>query len=292
MATRSAVVRPSGCLAAGAGPKTGAISPTPTAAGRRFTQPCDSVMGGDSGPCVATPRNGVPMLPNFKIVICGVILFAILIAVTGAGVVTPQTYTRIGEMPEVGRPLMQRVIADEPGLAQFQRLTVTRRGEELARLRELPAPTIVAEAPVAPGNDEPLEPAMIESPDGAPIVATIEAAPAPSAPASSAPAGLLPGAPEPISGPAANADAGRDPGIALPDEPGDRVPQSIAASPVQPIGDAGRPTPAAKRQMVRPAAKTAAHAPTHRFHRARQPGQTPSPNPSFSLFGPSSYRSQ
>jgi hypothetical protein len=289
MATRSAVVRPSGCLAAGAGPKTGAISPTPMAASRRFTQPCDSVMDGDSGPCVATPRNGVPMLPNFKIVICGVILFAILIAVTGAGVVTPQTYTRIGEMPEVGRPLMQRVIADEPGLAQFQRLTVTRRSEELARLRELPAPTIVAEAPVAPGNDEPLEPAMIESPDGAPILATIEAAPA-----SSAPAALLPGDPEPISGPAANADAAprRDGEIALPDEPGDRVPRSIAASPVQPIGDAGRPTPAAKRQMVRPAAKTTAHAPKHRFHRARQPGQTPSPNPTFGLFGPSSYRSQ
>jgi hypothetical protein len=233
----------------------------------------------------SVPRNGVPMLPDFKIVICGVILFVILFAVTGAGVVTPQTYTRIGEMPEVGRPLMQRVIADEPGLAQFQRLTVTRRGEELSRLRELPAPTLVAEAPVAPGNDDPPKPAMIEGPDGATIVATIEAAPAPSAPA-----GLPPGDPESISGPAANADAGRDPGIGVPDEPGDRVPQSIAASPVRPIGDAGRPTPAAKRQMARPAAKTAAHAPKHPFHRARQPVQTP--YPSFSLFGPSSYRSQ
>src|ERR1700736_1853289 len=91
----------------------------------------------------SVPRNGVPMLPDFKIVICGVILFVILFAVTGAGVVTPQTYTRIGEIPEVGRPLMQRVIADEPGLTQFQRLTVTRRGEELSRLRELPAPTLV-----------------------------------------------------------------------------------------------------------------------------------------------------
>jgi hypothetical protein len=234
------------------------------------------------------PRNGVPMLPNFKIVICGVILFVVLFAVTGAGVVTPQTYTRIGEMPEVGRPLMQRVIADEPGLAQFQRLTVTRRSEELSRLRELPAPTIVAEAP---GNDQPLKPAMIESPGGATIVATIEAAPASSAPA--APAGLPHGDPEPISGPAANADAAprRDSGIGVPDEP-DRVPQSIAASPVQPIENAGRPTPSAKRQIARPRAKTAAHAPKHAFHRARQPVQTPSPNPSFNLFGQSSYRFQ
>jgi hypothetical protein len=244
------------------------------------------------------PRNGVPMLPNFKIVICGVILFVLLFAVTGAGIVTPQSYTRIGKMPEVSRSLMQRVIADEPGLAQFQRLTVTRRSEELSRLLELAAPTLVPEAPVAPGNDEPPKPAMIGSRDaaGVPIVATIETAPASSAPV--APAGLLPGNPEAILGPASTADADaaprRDPGIGVPAEPGERDPRSIAALPVRPIENAGRPTPMAKRQIVRarPAAKTAAHAPKHPLHRVRQPVQTPSPDPSFSLFGQSYFRSQ
>src|SRR5258708_6224815 len=78
----------------------------------------------------APQRRAAHMMPNFKIVICGVIGFILLFAVTGAGIVTPQTYTRIGEMPEVSRPLMQQVIVYVPGLAQFQSLNATRRGEE------------------------------------------------------------------------------------------------------------------------------------------------------------------
>ena len=46
------------------------------------------------------------MLPNFKIVIGGILIFVLLFAVTGAGVVAPQIYTRVGAMPEIGRPLI------------------------------------------------------------------------------------------------------------------------------------------------------------------------------------------
>jgi hypothetical protein len=76
------------------------------------------------------------MLPNFKVVICAIMFAVLLFAVTGAGVVIPDTYTRVGEMPEVGRPMMQRMITDEPGQAQFYTLSLTRRGGELDGLRE------------------------------------------------------------------------------------------------------------------------------------------------------------
>jgi hypothetical protein len=76
------------------------------------------------------------MLPNLKILICGLVFGLLLFAVTGAGVKLPDSYTRVGEMPEIGRPMMQRMIAEEPAQARFHILTVVRRSEELERLRE------------------------------------------------------------------------------------------------------------------------------------------------------------
>jgi hypothetical protein len=69
------------------------------------------------------------MLPNFTVVICGAILTVLMLAVAGSGLIDPETRTRIGAMPEVGRPMMQRMIA-EPA-ARFAALEASRRAEEL-----------------------------------------------------------------------------------------------------------------------------------------------------------------
>jgi len=68
------------------------------------------------------------MLPNLKILICGVVFGLLLFAATGAGVMLPDSHTRVGEMPEVGRPMMQRVMAEEPALAQFHLMSKTASG--------------------------------------------------------------------------------------------------------------------------------------------------------------------
>jgi hypothetical protein len=71
------------------------------------------------------------MLPDFKFLICGVVFGLLLFAVTGVGVMLPDSYTRVGEMPEISRPMMQRMIAEEP---QFYIGRTERRNEELERL--------------------------------------------------------------------------------------------------------------------------------------------------------------
>ncbi len=79
------------------------------------------------------------MLPSYKTVIGVVLLSAVLFVMTGAGVVMPETYTRIGEMPEISRPMMQSMITDGAGQARFHLLNLTRRAEELDKLRMLAA---------------------------------------------------------------------------------------------------------------------------------------------------------
>jgi hypothetical protein len=118
------------------------------------------------------------MLPNFKIVIGTIMLAILLFAVTGRGVVIPDTYTRIGEMPEVGRPMMQRMVTDEPGQAQFQVRALTRRAGELDRLRERTAFEIES---ASIRTDEPTEPpkqAVITDPEPEAAPAAIPAVPA------------------------------------------------------------------------------------------------------------------
>ncbi len=94
------------------------------------------------------------MLPNFTVVICGAVLTVIMLAVTGSGLITPETRTRIGEMPEVGRPMMQGMIAEQAGQAQFAVMDLSRRAEELGRLRDLVAPALVAAPAPAVRDDE------------------------------------------------------------------------------------------------------------------------------------------
>jgi hypothetical protein len=104
------------------------------------------------------------MLPNLRFLICGVLFCFLLFAVTGAGVMLPDARTRVGEMPEIGRPMMQQSMMDAPAQAQFYMMTAARRTDELERLREqatsgpakpeqdLPKPDVVAQPAPPEGN--------------------------------------------------------------------------------------------------------------------------------------------
>jgi hypothetical protein len=124
-------------------------------------------------------HNGLHMLPNLKILICGVVFGLLLFAVTGAGVLLPDSNTRVGEMPQISRPMMQRMIADEPSQAQFHTMMVARRGGELERLRERAALEVAsAFEPTQPDSDLP-KPAVIDNPVSDEILAIDVTAPIP-----------------------------------------------------------------------------------------------------------------
>jgi hypothetical protein len=144
------------------------------------------------------------MLPNFTIVICGAILTVMMLAMTGSGLVTPETRTRIGEMPEIGRPMVQRMIPEQAGQAQFAALDLSRRAEEIGRLRDLAPPALVSEpAPAArddelvqePAKDPAPEPVATEHPDEPTAPVVTAAPPAPVVVAAAAPAPPPPAAP-------------------------------------------------------------------------------------------------
>ncbi len=119
----------------------------------------------DSGRSKRSPAMAaIPMLPNIKVVICGIILAVMLFVATGSGIIMPETYTRIGEMPKVGRPLVQQMMTAEPAQPQFHTLAATRRNEELAWLHERTA-LVVAE-PTAVARD--VEPPLLAAPSDRP----------------------------------------------------------------------------------------------------------------------------
>jgi hypothetical protein len=99
---------------------------------------------GDSAVIDASGRRrstGLHMLPNLKFLVCGILFCVLLFAAAGAGVMLPDSRTRIGEMPEIGRPMMQRSMADVPAQAQVYMMTAARRSDELEQLREPAAAT-------------------------------------------------------------------------------------------------------------------------------------------------------
>jgi hypothetical protein len=135
------------------------------------------------------------MLPSYKTVIGVVLLSAVLFVMTGAGVVIPDTYTRIGEMPEISRPMMQGMITDEAGQAHFHLLNLTRRAEELDRLRMAALEVDALPADFAPTltatkvNGGPATGSVIAPPAASPISLSAKpAAPETSAIASRVPA--------------------------------------------------------------------------------------------------------
>src|SRR5262249_26376784 len=148
----------------------------------RFTKTVDSVMRWQfvyalviraSRTCFM-PYSGLHMLPNLKILIGGGGFALFLFAVTGTGVLLPESYTRGGEMPGIGRPMMQRMIADGPAQAQVHTSTVAPRSKDLDRLRERSAREV---APAQPESDL-LKPAVVENPVTDNILTTDAAAPA------------------------------------------------------------------------------------------------------------------
>jgi hypothetical protein len=129
------------------------------------------------------------MLPDLKFLVCGILFCVLLFAVTGAGVMLPDSRTHIGEMPEIGRPMMQRSMAEVPARAPAYAMAVARRSGELERLRE-PAP--VETAPTAPDLPTP-EPPMpdLSQPDSAKPDVIANAASDGDNPAASTPDGPL-----------------------------------------------------------------------------------------------------
>jgi len=245
------------------------------------------------------------MLPNFKSVIGGVLFFVLLFAVTGAGVVTPRTYTRIGAMPEIGRPLMQRVIADESALLS----TSLRRGDEL-RLHELAALVAIAELQAAPDGDERamIERDADEKSDAAtePIAATNASDPASAAPppggrdSIAAPPPVL-SAQEPVAATTAAATvanggaesmSGADRAKPAADVPSQARPTSRQRAP----GDLAKPgdgNHSASSEAPKRHHRIAAHTRKRlaAAHRLRQPTSVSSSYPAFNMFGQTPFQS-
>jgi hypothetical protein len=187
------------------------------------------------------------MLPNFTIVICGAILTVMMLAVTGSGLVTPETRTRIGEMPEVGRPMVQRMIPEQAGQAQFAALELSRRAEELGRLRDLAPPALVSEvAPAVPDREPVQEPAKEPAPaavsDEHPNESAALAAPA----AASVPVVVAAVAPAPPPAPQAD-DSGKAPADTPPADSRDTAATAVDAieAVMNPGADATGPRAAA-----------------------------------------------
>lgn len=105
------------------------------------------------------------MLPNLKLVICGILFCILLFAVAGIGVMRPESRTHVGEMPEVGRPMMQRSMADASSQAQVYSMTVARRSDELDRLR-VSAAAETAAAPPEPEAQPDTPKPDLSQPDG------------------------------------------------------------------------------------------------------------------------------
>jgi hypothetical protein len=219
--------------------------------------------------------NGLHMLPNLKILICGVVFGPLLFAVTGAGVLLPDSNTRVGEVPEIGRPMMQRMIAEEPAQAQFRITTVARRSEELERLRELSA------VEVAPAQLEPdlLKPAVVENPVSDDVLVTDVAGPV-----------LQPSrAMETASGTASGPLQVRPTETSTNVPPDDAGPMQVATLPATPPdGDLTEHAPSVLNvplPPLRPIARTSS-IPKRVFHRKHRVAQPPTPSDTFgqSLF--------
>jgi hypothetical protein len=87
------------------------------------------------------------MLPNLKFLVCGILFCVLLFAAAGAGVTLPESRTHIGEMPEVGRPMLQQSMAEAPPRMQAYMMMVSRRSDETERLREQVSGAVAASPP-------------------------------------------------------------------------------------------------------------------------------------------------
>jgi hypothetical protein len=151
-------------------------------------------------------RVDTAMLPSFKIVLGALLLCAVLFAISGAGIVLPESHTRFGEVPEVGRSMMQPMIGKERAQERLQRLNTARRAEQLEELRErtlLELATSPAPAEDTPAVDAPATKALVAVPSVSNAPAAIAAAavetPDPDIIAGPAPGGSTPNLGEPAA---------------------------------------------------------------------------------------------
>jgi hypothetical protein len=114
------------------------------------------------------------MLPNLRFLICGVLFCFLLFAVTGAGVMLPDARTHVGEMPEIGRPMMQQSMMDASAQAQFYMMTAARRTNELERLREQVASAAAQPEPELPKLEAVANPVPSEGKVGEDAEASIQ----------------------------------------------------------------------------------------------------------------------
>jgi hypothetical protein len=105
------------------------------------------------------------MLPNLSFLTCGILFCLVLFVLAGTGAMLPDARTRIGEMPEIGRPMMQQSIAEAPAPIQFYRVVVVRPGDEPERPRDVAVAGTVrpdfdppAADPANPGLSQPDRP--------------------------------------------------------------------------------------------------------------------------------------
>jgi hypothetical protein len=167
--------------------------------------------------------------------------------VAGSGLIDPEARTRIGAMPEIGRPMMQRMITEPAAREQFAALETSRRAEELIRLRDL-APAVAEPAPSAEHDDQ----ATVESAAPAPQPPSDTSA-APAASAEAEPPAVAEAAPAVPRAPAAvvewepAATAETAPAAVAPTVPGtDAAPLAVAiAEPAPPTAAEAAPDPAA-----------------------------------------------
>jgi len=151
-------------------------------------------------------RVDTAMLPSFKIVLGALLLCAVLFAISGAGIVLPESHTRFGEVPEVGRSMMQPMIGEERAQERLQRLNTARRAEQLEELRErtlLELATSPTSAEDTPAADAPATEALaaVASVRNAPaaIAAAAVETPDPDIIAGPAPGGSTPNLGEPVA---------------------------------------------------------------------------------------------
>ena len=221
--------------------------------------------------------NGLHMLPNLKILICGVVFGPLLFAVTGAGVLLPDSNTRVGEMPEIGRPMMQRMIAEERAQAQLHIMTVARRSEELERLRELSAVEVAPVFALPQLEPDLLKPAVVENPVSDDVLVTDVAGP------------VLPPSVETASRTATGSLQVRPTETSTDVPPDDVSPMQVATLPATPPdGDLTEHAPSVLNvplPPLRPIARTSS-IPKRVFHRKPRIAQPPTPSDTFdqSLF--------
>jgi hypothetical protein len=163
------------------------------------------------------------MLPKFRVIVGGVILTLLALMASGRGLVPMQeSYTRIGDVPQVGRNLLQQAIMASPEQHHFAMVAAARRTSELQRLHELPAPIPVA----APVQNPPAMPSEPSEP--ASLTRLIESVSEPVAKEAS-PVGAAPPAP-----------VAPDPSVAAPpplpaaDKPAEPRSKEVAAPPAEP----------------------------------------------------------